>query len=53
MHGFRHVVVTRSSDRITNMSVSQEIREYFSQLVKPLVTNKILEDMCKKLKEKN
>ena len=46
------MVVTRSSAKITNMSVSQEIREYFSELVKPLVTNEILEsDMFKKLKE--
>ena len=45
------MVVTRSSAKITNMSVSQEIREYFSELVKPLVTNEILEsDMFKKLK---
>ena len=33
------------------MSVSQEIREYFSELVKPLATNEILEDMFKKFKE--
>ena len=46
------MVVTRSSAKITNMSVSQEIRECFSELVKPLVTNEILEsDMFKKLKE--
>ena len=45
------MVVTRSSAKITNMSVSQEIREYFSELVKPLATNEILEDMFKKLKE--
>ena len=45
------MVVTRSSAKITNMSVSQEIREYFSELVKPLATNKILEDMFKKFKE--
>ena len=38
------MVVTRSSAKTTNMSVSQEIREYFSELVKPLVTNEILED---------
>ena len=46
------MVVTRSSAKITNMSVSQEIREYFSELVKPLATNEILEDVFKKLKEK-
>ena len=45
------MVVTRSSAKITNISVSQEIREYFSELVKPLATNEILEDMFKKLKE--
>ena len=33
------------------MSVSQEIREYFSELIKPLATNEILGDMFKKLKE--
>ena len=45
------MVVTRSSAKITNMSVSQEIREYFSELVKTLATNEILEKMFKKLKE--
>ena len=34
------------------MSGSQEIREYFSELVEPLDTDEILEDMFKKLKEK-
>ena len=46
------MVVTRSSAKITNMSVSQEIREYFSELVKPLATNEILEDVFKNLEEK-
>ena len=45
------MVVTCSSGKTANMSVSQEIREYFSELVKPLATNEILEDMFKKLKE--
>ena len=45
------MVVTRSSAKITNMSVSQEIREYFSESVKPLSTSEILEDMFRKLKE--
>ena len=45
------MVITRSSAKITNMSVSQEICEYFSEIVKPLATNEILEDMFKKLKE--
>ena len=47
------MVVTRSSAKITNMSVLQEIREYFSELVKRLATNEILEDGFKKLKEEN
>ena len=33
------------------MVAAQETREYFSELVKPLATNEILEDMFKKLKE--
>ena len=45
------MVVTRSSAKMTNMSVSQEIREYFSELVKPLATNEVLEDKFKKFKE--
>ena len=43
------MVVTRPSAKITNMSVSQEIREYFPELVKSLATNEILEDMFRKL----
>ena len=45
------MVGTRSSARIANMHVPQEIREYFSELVRRLVTNKIWEDMFKKLNE--
>ena len=45
------MVVTRSSAKTTIMSASQEIREYSSELVKPLATNEILEDTFKKLKE--
>ena len=44
------MVITSSSTKITNMSVSQEIREYFSELVKPLATYEISEDIFKKLK---
>ena len=33
------------------MSVSQEIHEYFSELVERLATNEVLEDMFKKFKE--
>ena len=46
------MVVTLSSAKITNMSVSQEVRVYFSQLIKPLAANEVLEDMFKKFKEK-
>ena len=46
------MVETRSSEKSTNMSASQEIREYFSELVELLATNEILEGMFKKLKEK-
>ena len=45
------MVVTRSSAKITNVSVLQEIRVYFSELVKPLATNEILDDIFQKLKE--
>ena len=46
------VIVTRSSSKKKNMSVvSQEIQDYFSELVKPLATNEILNKMFKKLKE--
>ena len=45
------MVVTRPYAKITNMPVSQEIREYFPELVKPLATNDVLGDMFKKLKE--
>ena len=45
------MAVTRSSAKTTNISVSQEIHEYFSELVKPLATNVILEDMFKELKK--
>ena len=45
------MAVTRPSAKATNISVSQEIREYFSELVKPLATNVILEDMFKELKK--
>ena len=39
------MVVTCSTAKITNMSVPQEICQYFSELVKPLATNEILEYM--------
>ena len=45
------MVVTRPSAKTANMSVSQEICEYFSELLEPLAANEILEEMFKKLKE--
>ena len=33
------------------MSVSQELRDYFSELIQPLATNECLEQMFQKLKE--
>ena len=34
------------------MSVSQEFRDYFSELIESLATNECLEQMLQKLKEK-
>ena len=33
------------------MSVSQKLRDYFSELIQPLATNECLEQMFQKLKE--
>ena len=45
------VIVTRSYARSEKMSVPQELRDYFSELIQPLATNKCLEQMFQKLKE--
>ena len=45
------MAVTRSSAKITNMPISQEIREYFSELIRPLATNGVLADIFKKFKK--
>ena len=45
------VIVTRSNARSEKMSVSQEHRDYFSELIQPLATNECLEQMFQKLKE--
>ena len=42
------MLVTHSSAKTTNMSVSQEIREYFSEVFKLLATNEFLEDILKR-----
>ena len=46
------VIVTHSYVRSEEMSVSQELRDYFSELIQPLATNECLEQMFQKLKEK-
>ena len=45
------VIVTRSYARSEKMSVSQELRDCFSELRQPLATNECLEKMFQKLKE--
>ena len=45
------MVVIWSSPNTANMSVSQEISDYFSESVKPLTTYELLEYMFKMLKE--
>ena len=42
-HDFYIVVITRSRLSGANMSITAEVREYFENLIKPLVTNKFLE----------
>ena len=52
LHDFHMVIVTRSSSKKENMLVvSQEIKGYFSELIKPLATKEILNEMFKKLKQ--
>ena len=45
------MVLTCSSAKTENMAISREIRNYFSDLIKPLATNQSLEEMLSKLKE--
>ena len=46
------MVVKRSSAKSESMSeISEEIRKYFSKLIKPLATNTSLKEMFDKLKE--
>ena len=52
LHDFHMVIVTLSSSKKKNMPVvSQEIQNYLSELVEPLATNEILNEMFKKIKE--
>ena len=45
------MVLTSSFAKTENMAISEEIRNYFSDLIKPLVINQSLEEMFSKLKE--
>ena len=45
------VIITRSKSSGLNMSITAEVREYFDNLIKPLVTNKSLEELLYKFKE--
>ena len=48
MYGFQ-IVLTLSSAKTENMAISEEIRNYFSDLIKPLAINQSLEEMFSKL----
>ena len=45
------MVLTHSSAKTENMAISEEIRNYFSDLIKPLATNQSLEEIFSKFKE--
>ena len=45
------MALIRSSAKTENMVMSEEIRNYFSDIIKPLATNQFLEEMFSKLKE--
>ena len=45
------MVLNRSSAKTESMAITEEIRNYFSDLIKPLATNQSLEEMFSKLKE--
>ena len=45
------MVLAHSSAKTENMAISEEIRNYFSDLIKPLATNQSLEEIFSKLKE--
>ena len=45
------VIITRSKSSRLNISIIAEVREYFGNLIKPLVINKSVEKLFYKLKE--
>ena len=45
------VTITQSKSSGVNMSITAEVREYFENLIKPLVNNQSLEELLCKFKE--
>ena len=45
------VIITRSKSSRVNISIKAEVREYFENLIKLLVTNQSLEELLCKFKE--
>ena len=45
------VIIARLKSSGLNMSITAEVREYFNNLIKPLLTNKSLEELFYKFKE--
>ena len=45
------VIITRSKSSRVNISIKAEVREYFENLIKLLVTNQPLEELLCKFKE--
>ena len=45
------VIITWWKSSGVNMSIITEVREYFENLIKPLVTNQSLEELLRKFKE--
>ena len=50
-YGFYMVIITRSKSSGANISLTADVREYFENLIKPLVTNQSLEEFLCKFKE--
>ena len=45
------MVIAGSSTKTENVAISEKIRNYFSDLIKPLATTQFLEEMFSKSKE--
>ena len=44
------VIITRSKSSGLSVTITAEVREYFENLIKPLVTNQSLEELLCKFK---